>query len=77
MPDAIITSSHAVEVDYSKHEALHMAHVFQEMVENYLLYHPAVKANHKWFELADAANTALAELYQEIGRETLWTGTRS
>jgi hypothetical protein len=49
------------------HEALHMAHVFGEMVDGQLAQHPAVLMNPEWKMLADRAAEALADLYQAIG----------
>lgn len=53
------------------HEALHIASVLAEMVDERLCEHEAVKANSDWVRLANDARTALFELYQAIGREHL------
>lgn len=49
------------------HEALHLAHVFADLVERQLVEHPAVQSNTRWHVLAMQAASALAKLYQEIG----------
>jgi hypothetical protein len=49
------------------HEALHMAHVLAEMVDERLCEHPAVRMDPEWKALADRAAEALHDLYQAIG----------
>ena len=51
------------------HEALHMASVLMEMVDEQLCEHPAVKLKPEWLRKAEAACELLMELYQDIGRE--------
>ena len=51
------------------HEALHMAAVLMEMVDERLCQHPAIQLRLEWAKKADAARVALFELYQDIGRE--------
>lgn len=51
------------------HEALHLASVFRDMVEEHLVDHPAVQAKPEWKALAEQAMSALFDLYQAIGRE--------
>ena len=53
------------------HEALHMASVLAEMVEERLVDHPSIMLRSEWRELATRACDALHELYQVIGREHL------
>lgn len=53
------------------HEALHMAHVLSEVVEERLAQHPAVRLVPEWKALADRAVEALADLYQAIGARHL------
>ncbi len=49
------------------HEALHMASVLAEMVDERLCEHPAIQLQPEWRAKADAAATALFDLYQMIG----------
>lgn len=42
-----------------------------DIVEEYVLSHPACAQNQDWFALADQAVAALRELYQRIGAEHL------
>ena len=51
------------------HEAMHMASVLAEMVEERLCEHLAVQQNERWTQLANDACDTLHRLYQEIGRE--------
>lgn len=53
------------------HEALHMASVFNNLVEERLAEHPAVLTNPEWYALAHEAGLALWNLYQAIGAEHL------
>lgn len=53
---------------YGCHEALHMAAVARDFVEEHLLDHPAIGLNSNWKTLADQACTALFDLYQAIGK---------
>lgn len=53
------------------HEALHMASVLMEMVDERLCQHPSVIANEEWEELAERACSALSDLYQAIGAKHL------
>ncbi len=51
------------------HEAMHLASVFRDIVEQHLVDHPAIKANPEWSALADEAMSALFRLYQAIAEE--------
>ena len=51
------------------HEALHIASVLMEMVDERLRQHPAVLLKPEWRNKAEAARDLLMELYQDIGRE--------
>ena len=53
------------------HEALHLAMVFGEMIDEHLTSHQAVEANPVWRALAEQASRTLFDLYQAIGREHL------
>lgn len=53
------------------HEALHTACMFHDMVQNWLVEHPAINTNKKRVKLATKAADALQELYQLIGSEHL------
>jgi hypothetical protein len=53
------------------HEALHMASVFAEMVDEKLGQHPAILLQPEWKAKADAAATLLFDLYQMIGAKHL------
>jgi hypothetical protein len=56
------------------HELLDRSLLTAEFVEQTVLNHPACLQNAEWFELANAAVTALNELYQRIGAEHLQAG---
>lgn len=49
------------------HELLDRTSLVADMVEQYVLSHPACAQNRDWFALADQAVVALRELYQRIG----------
>ncbi|MDD2878454.1 MAG: hypothetical protein PHZ23_14645 [Acidiphilium sp.] len=49
------------------HEALHMSFVLAEMVDRYLVEHPAIAGNEEWLAKATAASDALHGLYQAVG----------
>src|SRR5437868_5843522 len=53
------------------HELLDRAALLSEMLERYLLVHPACVANPEWYLLAEQAAGALRELYQQIGAQHL------
>ena len=49
------------------HELMDRTSMAGDIVEQYVLSHPACAQNQEWFALADQAVTALRELYQRIG----------
>ncbi len=53
------------------HELLDRTALLSDMLERYLLAHPACVANSGWYMLAEQAAEALRELYQQIGEEHL------
>jgi hypothetical protein len=53
---------------------LHVALMFAEIVDEYLVRHPAIKAKPEWAAQAETARRALFGLYQAIGREHLAHG---
>ena len=53
------------------HEALHMASVARDFVEEHVCNHPTIGLNPEWEALANKACEALFDLYQAIGREHL------
>lgn len=53
------------------HELLDRTALLSDMLERYLLAHPACVANSGWYILAEQAAAALRELYQQIGGEHL------
>ncbi len=53
------------------HELLDRTALASTLVEQHILAHAACVQNPEWYELADQAATALAELYQRIGAEHL------
>jgi hypothetical protein len=53
------------------HELLDRTSMAADIVENYVLSHPACAQNQAWFALADRAVAALRELYQRVGAEHL------
>ena len=56
---------------FSRHEALHLASVFGDMVEDHLAKHPFVLLDPKLYALAARACWHLAELYQAVGGHPL------
>ncbi len=53
------------------HELLDRTALVADMLEQYILTHPACVQNKDWFALAEQAVLALRELYQQIGAEHL------
>ncbi|HEY7423891.1 MAG TPA: hypothetical protein VH682_06565 [Gemmataceae bacterium] len=53
------------------HELLDRTALLSDMLERYLLSHPACVANAGWYMLAEQAAAALRELYQQVGAEHL------
>jgi hypothetical protein len=53
------------------HELLDRTSLAADIVEQYVLSHPACVQNRDWFALAERAVTALREMYQRIGAEHL------
>jgi hypothetical protein len=49
------------------HELLDRTFLVANMVDNYVLTHPACVQNQEWFALAEQALDALMDLYQRIG----------
>ena len=70
IPGIELPSSHAPRPgSYGCHEALHLTHVFAEIIEEYLAQHPAIRRNSDWAAAADNATATLHNLYQAIGVE--------
>lgn len=60
------------EIDeFSKHEVVHTASMFADMISKHLLDHPAVQANPKWRGLSEVAFHSMWKLYYELGLETV------
>jgi hypothetical protein len=53
------------------HELLDRAALLADMLERYLLDHPACVANPEWYRLAEQAAASLQALYQLVGAEHL------
>lgn len=53
------------------HELLDRTSLVADIVERYVLSHPACVQNRDWFALADQAVGALREMYQRIGEAHL------
>ncbi len=53
------------------HELLDRTSLAANLVEQYVLSHPACAQNRDWFALAEQAVAALRELYQRVGEEHL------
>jgi hypothetical protein len=53
------------------HELLDRTSLAANMVEEYILSHPACVQDREWFALAERAAAALHELYQRIGTDHL------
>jgi len=58
------------------HELLDRTSVAADMVEQFVLSHPACLRNAEWFALAERAAAALHELYQRVGAEHLAADAR-
>ena len=56
---------------YGCHELLDRTYLVSNMVESYVLTHPACVQNPQWFALAQRASDALQDLYQRISAEHL------
>jgi len=52
---------------FACHELLDRTSMAGDIVEQYVLSHPACAQNQDWYALADQAVAALRELYQRIG----------
>lgn len=57
--------------DYHRHEALHVAWMLADIIDEHLLDHPAIRENPEWMLHADTAASELMELYQKIGEKHL------
>lgn len=53
------------------HELLDRTALVADLVEQYILTHPACVQNKDWYALAEQAVVTLRELYQQIGAEHL------
>ena len=53
------------------HELLDRTALVADMLEQYILTHPACVQNKDWYALAEQAVLALRELYQQVGAEHL------
>lgn len=53
------------------HELLDRTSLAADMVEHFVLSHPACIQNRDWYALAEQAVAALCELYQRIGEQHL------
>lgn len=53
------------------HELLDRLSMLSEMLERYLVEHPACVARPEWHALAESAASSLHELYQQVGAEHL------
>lgn len=54
--------------DYTLHEILHMTAYFERTISEELFEHRYIMANPEWLALTERVLSALAELYQAIGR---------
>lgn len=52
---------------YDWHEALDRTCICMEMVDRYILFHPAIESSASLKAKAEAAHQLLFDLYQEIG----------
>jgi hypothetical protein len=50
---------------------MHLANVFGEIVDRYLVEHPAIRWNPDWATAVTKAATALHDVYQASGRNRL------
>ncbi|HUY31993.1 MAG TPA: hypothetical protein VMV69_04370 [Pirellulales bacterium] len=53
------------------HELLDRAALVADMLQQYILAHPACVARPEWYRLAEQATAALLDLYQQVGAEHL------
>jgi hypothetical protein len=53
------------------HELLDRTNMVADILEQFILSHPACVQNAEWYALADKAVAALRELYQRVGAEHL------
>jgi hypothetical protein len=53
------------------HELLDRTALTADLVERYVLSHPACVVNEDWYRLAEQASDALHELYQRVGEAHL------
>ncbi len=53
------------------HEFMDRTSMLVDMLERYLLTHPACVAEPDWYALAELAVSALRELYQQVGADHL------
>ena len=53
------------------HELLDRTALVADILERYVLSHPACAQNKEWFELAEQAASALQALYQRVGEAHL------
>lgn len=58
-------------MDFTTHEALHVAHMLADVVQRHLAEHPAIVANEAWKAETDGIVDRLAELYQQIGAASI------
>lgn len=54
---------------FGKHEALHTAHLATEFFALHVAEHPFVEFTPRLHKLAEEVTMALANFYQEVGRE--------
>jgi hypothetical protein len=59
------------------HELLDRTALLSDLVQRYLLDHPACVANPEWYRLANQAAAALQDLYQLVGAVHLGGETQS
>jgi hypothetical protein len=62
-------AEHAKPGSFGCHELLDRTSMVGDMLEQYILTHPACVQNKAWYALAEQAVLALRELYQQIGTE--------
>jgi hypothetical protein len=53
------------------HELLDRTSLVSDLLQQYVVSHPACALNPEWYALADRAASALCELYQRVGADHL------
>ena len=69
--EGVESAEHHKPGSFGCHELLDRTALVADLLERYVLTHPACAQNRDWFELAEKAGAALHELYQRVGEAHL------